>query len=627
MRKMNRACLLGITAMMLVGMVGCGKTADQPVEQMTEQSVEKKLPEVDMSTVNNLSYEGYHLVWADEFEGKELNREDWNVELHDPGWVNKELQAYVDSEKNIYLEDGNLYLMPIQTKKADGGYYYTSGRVSTQHKQDFTYGMFECRAKVPAGKGYLPAFWLMSTDEKVYGQWPRCGEIDCMEVLGDDLKKCHGTIHYGNPHSQSQGTYTLPTIENFSSDFHTFTCEWEPGKITWYCDGYKYHEESDWYSTTENQGTLTYPAPFDSPFYIILNLAVGGEWVGYPDGDTFVANPYVIDYVRVFQKDAYDENVTRPVEEEAELREADATGNFVINGNFAEEENLKTGDNWKFMLYEGGVGTASFGNNMLTIESTEGGSVDYGVQLVQPSIPMQKGSTYRISFDAYASEDRSFHLAVKAPERGWIEYFKTTTVDLTTKMQTYTYEFKMQDPSDPKGRLEFNMGNAGSVGTIYLTNVRIEKIGEASAEELAAKTVLADGNYLYNGRFWEGDNHVGFWDINNQAGSDISVTSFADGRRLMIVNAADVSLDQVTIGQGDLAINGERSFQLKFDIEVEKDCTILVNIGGYEEEIALTAGRQQPVVNIPSGAVTNKTFTMQLGVPGTVYVDSIMLSK
>ena len=111
----------------------------------------------DVNKLNGLSYEGYELVWMDDFDGDTLNREDWNVELHEPGWVNKELQEYVDSTDNIQVKDSNLYLIPIQTRKEDGTYYYTSGRVNTQGKHDFKYGLFEARLRVPKGKGYLPA--------------------------------------------------------------------------------------------------------------------------------------------------------------------------------------------------------------------------------------------------------------------------------------------------------------------------------------------------------------------------------------------------------------------------------------------------------------------------------------
>lgn len=249
--------------------------------------------------MKELNYDGYSLVWEDNFDKGQLNRDDWNVELHEPGWVNEEWQEYVDSDANIYIKDNMLHLNPV--KHEDGN--YTSGRVSTQNKRDFVYGIFECRCKVPEGKGFLPAFWLMSTDENIYGQWPRCGEIDIMEVLGDHTDTEHGTIHFGNPHKQSQGSYQLTDGETFANSFHTFQCKWEPGHISWYVDGHFFYEESQWYSTTEGVGTLAYPAPFNNEFYIILNLAVGGSWVGYPDETTsFDNNPFIIDYVKVYQK-------------------------------------------------------------------------------------------------------------------------------------------------------------------------------------------------------------------------------------------------------------------------------------------------------------------------------------
>ena len=249
-----------------------------------------------------INYDGYELVWQDDFDGTELNREDWNVELHEPGWVNEEWQEYVDSEENIQIKDSRLVLIPVKKVAEDGTTTYTSGRVSTQNKKIFTYGLFEARLRVPKGKGYLPAFWLMSNDEDIYGQWPRCGEIDIMEVLGDQPDTLHGTIHFGNPHEQCQGSYTLEN-GTFSDDFHTFAVEWVPGEIKWYVDGKLFHSATKWHSTTEGKGTLPYPAPFNNEFYVILNLAVGGSWVGYPDENTdFTKEVFEIDYVKVYQK-------------------------------------------------------------------------------------------------------------------------------------------------------------------------------------------------------------------------------------------------------------------------------------------------------------------------------------
>ena len=248
------------------------------------------------------SYEGYDLVFEDHFDGSELNRDNWNVELHEPGWVNEELQEYVDTPDVIRLEDGKLMIRPIKTVHEDGSVHYTSGRISTQHKHDFTYGIFEARLKVPKGKGYLPAFWLMTTDEERYGQWPVCGEIDIMEIMGQDTRKNYGTIHYGLPHSQNQGTVILPEGD-FAEEFHNFALQWEPGSLRWYVDGKLFYETKQWYSAGADGTSKPYPAPFNHDMYIILNLAVGGSWVGYPDETTdFEHAAFAVDYVRVYQK-------------------------------------------------------------------------------------------------------------------------------------------------------------------------------------------------------------------------------------------------------------------------------------------------------------------------------------
>lgn len=335
---MNKNFYMIIAAISVLTVAACTTTTGSA--ERIDSSGEPSGVSVTMG--NDLNLDGYSLVWEDNFDGSSLNRNDWNVELHEPGWVNEELQEYVDSEKNIFIENGNLVIRPVKSSGMNGKSYYTSGRISTQNKKDFTYGVFEARLKVPEGKGFLPAFWLMATDENIYGQWPRCGEIDIMEVHGSDTKTTYATIHYGNPHRQSQATKTLDN-GTFADGFHTYAVKWEPGEISWYMDGFLIHSENEWYSITEGQGEITYPAPFDQPFYIILNLAVGGSWVGYPDRTTDFKNArYEVDYVKVWQKENYDENVTKP-EKEVVLRAPNekskqvlADGNYIYNGKFQE---------------------------------------------------------------------------------------------------------------------------------------------------------------------------------------------------------------------------------------------------------------------------------------------------
>ncbi len=375
-------------------------------------------------TEADLLKQGYQLKWQDNFDGNFLNRADWNVELHEKGWVNSEWQEYVDSDKNIQVKDGKLLIKPVETVNADGTRSYTSGRINTQGKHDFKYGYFECRAKVPTGKGYLPAFWMMPTDENLYGQWPKCGEIDIMEVMGQETNKAYGTIHYGEPHDQSQGTCTVDAKNNFADQYHTYACDWEPGKITWYIDGVKFHEESDWFSAKSGQGEVAYPAPFDQPFYMILNLAVGGSWVGYPDDSTTYADQqFAVDYVKVYQKDSYDENVEKPVKNVI-LREPDTTGNYINNGDFSIAENLSDDKNWKFLTTLDGDGKAEIKNHEMVISTVNMGTADYSIQLVQPDVPLQKGGTYKVTFDAYADEARTMIADISGPD---LEGYKSGT--------------------------------------------------------------------------------------------------------------------------------------------------------------------------------------------------------
>ena len=800
MRKLRKAIPLALAMSVALTMTPIRASAEEPTQVQAEQSdlVEENESLSDEADKDN---EGYKLVFEDDFNGDQLDRKVWNVEKHEKGWVNGELQEYVDSDENIKVQDGYLNIIPVekvettsttdgqnllsnadfssgmddwtetianwgsngfdasaQSSVADGaitytitnpgndlwhvqlkqtvklaakkhytlsykvksdvartietgvqgdeennyisygaktqslqaekeesvsidvyaeeGYdtatlyfslgrktgdtsipdasvvtisdislvettanmlpanafgdnatagtkvkkSYTSGRISTQNLKTFTYGRFEVRAKVPNGQGYLPAFWLMANDENVYGQWPRCGEIDCMEVMGQDTNKLYGTIHYGNPHAESQGTYTIKDGEkSFSDDFHTFTCDWEPGKITWYVDGKKYHEESNWHSTTEGQGTLTYPAPFDQPFYIILNLAVGGSWVGNPNETTnFKNNPFVVDYVRVYQKDSYDENVTRPEVKFEPTNEPDESGNYIKNSTFAEAEDLTDDTNWKFITALDGAATAEIKDNSMVIKTENAGTVDYSVQLVQANVPFEKGATYEVSFDAKASENRKMNVDVKAPNRGYQSYMKTLVPELTTEMKHFSTQFVMKADSDVNGRLEFNMGNAGS-GDIVLQNVVVKKTADPDPNAKEEKTILANGSCIYNGSFQEGINHLGYWDITPE-GADIKVTGLSDGRRLVTEGKS------VTISQSDLAFKEGTAYALSFDAYAQNGATVVATVGGNTYKVNVEAGNEKKdyVVKIPATAkFTDKTVSLKI--EGAISLDNVKM--
>lgn len=455
--KLISACL--VAGLMLASISGCGNNnvgpsqGDNSVGTVSDEEV----PE----------YEGYTLLWHDEFNGKSLDESIWNYEPHEPGWTNNELQEYTTSTDNVFLRDGNLVIKAIQT---DDG--YTSGKVTSQNKQDFTYGKVVARARVPEGKGLWPAIWMMPQDESYYGQWPKCGEIDIMEVLGHQVDTAYATIHYGEPHGEQQGTYVLDE-GTFASDFHEFSVEWEPGEMRFYIDGNLYHTVNDWFTAVDDV-EKPYPAPFDQPFFVQMNLAVGGDWPGDPDANTdFDKAEFEIDYVRVYQRAEYDTNVSRP---ERNYREPLEDGNYIFNGDFSEVEDLSDNINWKFLLADGGKGAAEIKDNMLVITTETEGNVDYSVQLVQPELPTIKGHKYRVTFDARADEDRDIVVCVSAPTAGWIRYLEDTTLGVTTEWETYTFEYEMTNKDDPNGRLEFNLGHRGSTATFYLTNVRVEEI-------------------------------------------------------------------------------------------------------------------------------------------------------
>lgn len=248
------------------------------------------------------SSQQYEVVWADEFDGTTVDLTKWTFQTGDgtsvglpPGWGNNELQYY--RTENATVAGG---LLTITAKQESfNGYSYTSSRMHSLGKGDWTYGRIEMRAKLPVGQGLWPAFWMLSSDPSIYGGWAASGEIDIMEYLGQNPSRVLGTIHYGAPwpgNVFSSSEYNLPS-GTFHDAFHVFAVEWEYDEIRWYVDDILYATKNSWFSTGG-----PYPAPFDADFHLLLNLAVGGNLPGSPDASTVFPQEYVVDYVRVLQK-------------------------------------------------------------------------------------------------------------------------------------------------------------------------------------------------------------------------------------------------------------------------------------------------------------------------------------
>lgn len=773
------------------------------------------------SVKDKYSDEGYSLVWNDEFEGDSLNTADWNVEQHEPGWVNSELQRYTGLEEgNIKVENGKLYIKPnvseteekeeteeveekstkidfgfsvgddketsetialqvnfgkiedseagtaaakvkisnislideetgdellkntsfengdkwsygvtspaegscefsdgsavleikqsgdenwhIQLQQGelklesghsykfsmdatasaermveislldpDNGYAWyggkkatieksgassngrsskkreiTSGRITTQGLHDFTYGRFEARAKVPEGKGYLPAFWLMASDEGLYGQWPKCGEIDIMEVMGQDTSKSYHTIHYGYSagagHKENQGTKVI-SDKGYSDEYHLFRVDWEPGNITWYVDNEKVYSTRDWYTGQDEASQLTYPAPFDQNFYIILNLAVGGSWVGYPDDSVYEHmndDSYAVDYVRVYQKDAEEyekeENkAKRPEAAPVTYREPDEEGNYVVNGDFSEDIAFDgaedaSKDNWVLHLESDAKdSTYKVNDNKIIIKPAAEGSQNHSVQLKQAGIPMYKGWEYELTFDAVASDDRDIIIDVEGPDRGWMRYFADTKVNVGKKKQTYTYSFTMDEKTDPNAALEFNLGKQKSTAAVTISNVKlIHKSGE-EVKDSNEKTIRPDGNYIYNGGFDQGEGRLGYWDVSD---SDVvSVTNKNNSRALKIVAPKGTSKSKpIKIEQKELEPLVAGKYEFIFDAYGTEKDGLTVNVAGETVKPELKSAKSKhthkfEVEKNLSRKDSNVEFVITK--PGEYYIDNVFLTE
>ena len=233
------------------------------------------------------------LIWADEFSGQANSAPDsakWTYDLGGGGWGNQELETYTNLPANVFV-DGAGHLI-IRAER--NGSTYTSARLKTQGLFAARFGTIEARIRLPFGQGIWPAFWMLGSNITSAG-WPACGEIDIMEHIGREPSINHGSAHgpgYSGGNSLT-GLYALPGGARFADDFHVFAIQWVPGSIEFLVDGSVYK------TVTTASLPAGAPWPFDNPFFLILNVAVGGRWPGSPDATTQCPQDMMVDYVRV----------------------------------------------------------------------------------------------------------------------------------------------------------------------------------------------------------------------------------------------------------------------------------------------------------------------------------------
>ncbi|MCR4651505.1 MAG: glycoside hydrolase family 16 protein [Lachnospiraceae bacterium] len=609
----------------------------------------------------------WQLVFADEFDGQYgeanvdaatgLNLDNWmyqygdgTIDCGNAGWGNKELQAYTGDPKNIKVNedlngdaegDGLLRITAhyedepyVYTKgtQTESGKKYTSARIrSTSPEKELfnnTYGYVEARISLPETAGAWPAFWMLPESTSVYGGWPVSGEIDIMETTGTNTSKACGTLHYGAPAHVYKGSGYVDLSSNIHY-FHTYAVDWEPGKMTWYYDGEPINTLTDWKSgKTGASDALSFDAPFDQPFYMLLNLAVdSGQFGGDSNKAKFQEdiNMYV-DYVRVYQKkDGYVDSVVRSAgtaagddawkEFEGKNQIVDITADSLSNDAMGDEGSV---DMSKWFVATQSDATASGetveknGATWAKIDITKGGSNDYSVQLIG-HYDAKKDFVYKVTYDMYA-EGGMVGKTVNCDSKewkGWSSYgIKSFT--LTDKPATYGYTFKQTEDFE-KCRIEFNIGSQGT-GTVYISNVKVEIVDpETLGQAAGGRQPLEDGNVIFNGSFDQGDNHLGYWKAgaNTEAvvprytstdltGNDVSVIDVASKinyekdavvngvkyyeRRAQLTPASATS--SASIYQGGIKLPADK-YTVKFDMYSTADTTVQASIckTAYEGEI------------------------------------------
>ena len=668
-----------------------------PVEPQYPETIENGTPYTNETTKVKTTVDDenvaskWTLQWSDEFgveeftgnkltghnadgPGSALEHAAWTYMIGNgsgysgAGWGNNEKEYYTDENTTVAVGndiDGGALVITAERENYKGS-EFTSTRLWTMDDGNLTkdkealytkqYGRVEARIKLEPKEGedatgLWPAFWMMPAYD-VYGTWAASGEIDIMEARGSNQHSVDGTIHYGSQWPNNKAIGGSYGNTNFSTaDWHTYAIEWLPGEIRWYVDDVCYYTTSDWYSTSNDNATdFAYPAPFDQEFYILLNVAVGGNYDGGALSDSLTEASMFVDYVRVYdlQKEdgsvytkadyeALESTVSRPTFEAPDAPIAGTVGENMVDAsdltgyktttNYPSEEASVRNAQW--FVSNLGSGSGKSANTIedgdtLVINTTTVGANDYDVQLIH-NVPLTRGYTYEISFDAKADKVKTIS-GKFANISGYPAYSDGLAVDLETDWNHYTYSFNMVADSDADGRIEFTVG--GTTGKTYFKNFSIVckgKTTEAGADD--AKEPLANGNHIYNGTFDQGTNRTYFW-------GSLENTTLTSEKNVCKGVVTGTSANSGIYQKGINLLQGD-SYRFSMDVSAANAGDVTVSFVSVDEKTVYgtktfaVSGAQQAVVEftMPEGVTDANGMLKIVTGNNIVTIDNVKLIR
>jgi len=606
----------------------------------------------------SVSAQKYVQVWSDEFDTSGLpDSTKWGYEI---GKIrNNELQYYTSNrEENARIEDSVLIIEARKEQFEDAE--YTSASLISEGIGDFRYGKIEISAKVPTGKGTWPALWLLPTYNE-YGDWPKSGEIDIMEYIGVEPQNLYYTVHFegtdGSGH-ESNSSGAIDDIKNPFDQFIKFTLIWTPEKIEWFANDKKYHE----YQKPTDDYRLW---PFDKEFYLLLNLAYGGDWGGH-DGvdDSKLPHQFLIDYVRVYQLqdtkppfsltiepanggivDVFPDLKYYPENTEVTLT-AIADVNYVfkswkhISGanpftfnickntaifpQFAPEGELISNGTfdqswlpWQFYVYNEQTTsfTPSIEDGVFVMDINESPGTDWHLGFRESRLSMQQGN-YQLTFDAYAEQQEELIITVTKNHSDRLPHIWKHEA-ITTSSQKHTLNLNMP-VDDENVRLFFGVGNF--LGKFYIDNISLRR--------------SEHGQLLTNGEFDQDWSPWRFYVFDEQTAG--YTASIEDGVFVIDITQSPGVDWQLGFQENKLSMP-EGQYILTFDAYAENENTLLINVaknhsdwGAYISKwLGITTSSQKHEVTLDM-PVDDDNVRLYFGIgnfSGKFYIDNIILSR